>query len=278
MKPEDYCREKAVPAGSSLYYACLFYSPRQQQMLQALFALQAELDDVIVECKDVSVATIKLKWWQDEFAALLENQARHPLTRRLAELKIHELIQQAEIQALLNGVARQLDYRAYDSMQQLVEEKQHGTACLWPAVARLLGCDDSFTMTSLSELAAHYYSLEQVFLAELLLQKGVCPFPAENMQALGITQNDLLQPQNSLALIEVQKNAIAKLQASMQQLLADNWNSCRREVIFAVILARIELARSEKMLKQGSHTAMQAANITPLRKLWIAWRSSRQHH
>jgi phytoene synthase len=58
-------REKAAASGSSFYYAfCL--SPKRRAAITAFYAFCREVDDVVDEVQDPSVAAQKLHWWQTE--------------------------------------------------------------------------------------------------------------------------------------------------------------------------------------------------------------------
>ncbi|HET9483663.1 MAG TPA: hypothetical protein VFO79_06880, partial [Xanthomonadales bacterium] len=53
---------------------------------EALRVLDTLLLDAALEVRDASVAHAKLDWWRAELAAAAAGGARHPVSRRLAEL------------------------------------------------------------------------------------------------------------------------------------------------------------------------------------------------
>ncbi len=84
MTPEEYCREKAAKSGSSFYYAFLFLPPPRRAAITALYAFCREVDDVVDEVTDPSLAATKLAWWRSEVDRLYAGKPTHPVTRALA--------------------------------------------------------------------------------------------------------------------------------------------------------------------------------------------------
>ena len=66
MTPDQYCQEKAIQSGSSFYYSFLYLPLEKRRAITALYAFCREVDDVVDECTDASVARTKLAWWRQE--------------------------------------------------------------------------------------------------------------------------------------------------------------------------------------------------------------------
>ena len=84
MTPNEYCQEKAARSGSSFYYAFLFLPPERRNAITALYAYCREVDDVVDNCTDPSIARVKLAWWRTQVNALFEGHADHPVLKALA--------------------------------------------------------------------------------------------------------------------------------------------------------------------------------------------------
>ncbi|MDZ7810063.1 MAG: hypothetical protein U5L11_07755 [Arhodomonas sp.] len=63
MDPQQYCRDRVAPPGSSLHYALLFApdGPTRAALL-AVNAVHAELTAIPVEVSDPGVARAKIDW------------------------------------------------------------------------------------------------------------------------------------------------------------------------------------------------------------------------
>ena len=73
MTPDEYCQERAAASGSSFYYSFLFLPLERRRAIMALYAFCREIDDVVDECADHSVAAAK----QLLSAARGDGRARH---------------------------------------------------------------------------------------------------------------------------------------------------------------------------------------------------------
>ena len=59
MNPDQYCQEKCAASGSSFYYSFLFLPAERRRAIMALYAFCREVDDVVDECNDVSIASTR---------------------------------------------------------------------------------------------------------------------------------------------------------------------------------------------------------------------------
>ncbi|NBS98918.1 MAG: squalene synthase HpnD, partial [Betaproteobacteria bacterium] len=84
MTPGEYCQDKAARSGSSFYYSFLFLAPPRRQAITALYAFCREVDDVVDEATDPTVAQTRLFWWRSELGRLFSGQPQHPVTKALA--------------------------------------------------------------------------------------------------------------------------------------------------------------------------------------------------
>ncbi len=83
MTPEQYVQDKAAQSGSSFYYAFRFLPPPQRAAITAFYAFCREVDDVVDEVVDPSVAAIKLAWWRKEVANAYVGRPSHPAMQAL---------------------------------------------------------------------------------------------------------------------------------------------------------------------------------------------------
>ena len=82
MTPDEYCQDKAAKSGSSFYYSFLFLPPERRRAITALYAFCREVDDVVDECTDPSLARVKLAWWRTQIDQMFEGKPEHPVTPR----------------------------------------------------------------------------------------------------------------------------------------------------------------------------------------------------
>ena len=80
----DYCQKRAAASGSSFYYSFLFLPPVRRAAITALYAFCREVDDVVDEVRDKTVAATKLAWWRTEVDRLFEGKPTHPVMIAMA--------------------------------------------------------------------------------------------------------------------------------------------------------------------------------------------------
>ena len=83
MTPAEYVEKTAAQSGSSFYYAFIFLPPPRRAAITAFYAFCREVDDVVEEVQDPSVAAAKLQWWRGEVAAAFDGHPTHPVTQAL---------------------------------------------------------------------------------------------------------------------------------------------------------------------------------------------------
>src|SRR3954466_8112303 len=83
MTPEQYVQDRAARSGSSFYYAFLFLPPPRRAAITAFYAFCREVDDVVDEVSDQSVAAMKLSWWRQEVRTSFAGQPSHPAMKAL---------------------------------------------------------------------------------------------------------------------------------------------------------------------------------------------------
>ena len=109
MTPEQYVQDKAAGSGSSFYYAFLFLPPPKRAAITAFYAFCREVDDVVDETPDPSVAASKLQWWRQEVAQAYKGTPSHPVMRALMPLAPRFGIEEAHLAAVIEGCQTDLD-------------------------------------------------------------------------------------------------------------------------------------------------------------------------
>ncbi|HYF42060.1 MAG TPA: presqualene diphosphate synthase HpnD, partial [Ramlibacter sp.] len=113
MTPEEYVQEKAAASGSSFYYAFLFLPRPRRTAITAFYAFCREVDDVVDDVQDPGVARTKLAWWQTEVARSFAGQPQHPVMKALMPCTGEYGIQEAQLQAVIQGCQMDLEQNRY---------------------------------------------------------------------------------------------------------------------------------------------------------------------
>lgn len=84
MTPQDYCRDVLDRRAPEWRVMLSFTLPGSRPLLEALFALRVELEDLVAFAVEPGVAAAKLQWWRDALAAYPQH-AEHPIITALAQ-------------------------------------------------------------------------------------------------------------------------------------------------------------------------------------------------
>src|SRR5688572_8843199 len=119
MTPDEYCQQKAAQSGSSFYYSFLFLPTERRRAITALYAFCREVDDVVDEVSDASVARVKLSWWRTEVANLFAGHPDHPVTKALQPFLGVYGIDAARLNEIIDGMEMDLSHHRYADFEAL---------------------------------------------------------------------------------------------------------------------------------------------------------------
>jgi phytoene synthase len=242
---DEYCRQKTAPAGSGFYYSILFYPEQQRRDLRALHALGIELEEIITECSDPGVVQMKCAWWHDEIMRLYQNAARHPVTRALADVISRQDIPQVQLQEIINFVAQ----AAMTPPPEIVSLSGTGPGLVWQLSASICGYEIPESMALAGEMGGQFSWFN-------------------NLQRVGTGLNPatrLTDPERRLQIHNIHK--------TLSHHCAVFPRADRHRLLHVLIMAHIIIRTCESILRNDTSPV-----LTPLRKLWIAWRLHRRYH
>lgn len=271
--PLDYCRDKIDGTGTPLHYSLLFLPPEARAALIGLHALRCELDETADECADPGVARLKLAWWREELARAFENQPRHPVTRLLAPAMALRHPERGAFRDLVDAAEARLPPRRFASLDTLLADCRQSGGAFAALSATLLGADsgsaDARELGTLLELAERLCDLG------LHARHDLLPLPLEDLARFGVTEADLLRGRendNTRALLAFEAERAARL---LREALAAVPPASRRTQLPVRSRARMALALLERARRRGYPMLAQRLMLSPLRCLWVAWRTQR---
>ena len=145
MTPDEYCQDKAAKSGSSFYYSFLFLPPERRRAITALYAFCREVDDVVDECTDPSLARVKLAWWRADRPDV-RRQARAPVTLALRPHLQSCSITRERLLAVVDGMEMDLDQTRYLDWPGLRKYCWHAAGVVGELSAGVFGYSDPRTL------------------------------------------------------------------------------------------------------------------------------------
>ncbi len=278
MIPEDYCHNLAVRQGSDFRYSLLGLPLAQRQTLVAIHAFQVETTRIVDECRETGVARIKLDWWRTEIDRLFAGDPQHPVTRAL-HLRLSSFnLPEEYFREMLDGVAMDLDYDAYPSFTELTLYVHRRGSIPALLAAEILGYQDRrATPRFAHEAGALLLLFERLYEVRQQLQQGRFYLPEDEMRRFGVQPGDLMAAQTTdrvRQLFAFQAERIHDYHRRALEALPDADRCAQSSLLIRLELAMALLA---EIAEDGYRLLEQRTRLTPLRKLWLAWRVRRRH-
>lgn len=261
MSGREYCRNKAAPEGSSLYYATLFHGDSTRHGLLALFALYYELLDGFLTASDPGVARMKLQWWREELDRLMSGRARHPVSEELQALGSSTDLDTDSLTALPDAVEALFPPADTGDVSDWLNNA--GISRFWRLAASLAGGGTA----GAGETGVSLTRLEQLQHLRPVMQLGFLPLPGAVLARHGIHRDDLLANPDA----DEVTAASAELVQAISARLEDSYHTGRNEdPLFVMILNRLGKATCKEIGRDGYALLRRRVALTPIRKLCIA--------
>ncbi|QGZ61525.1 squalene/phytoene synthase family protein [Paraburkholderia acidisoli] len=283
MNFDDYCQQKAAPPGSSTYYALRQASAARQPLLTALFALRRELEETAKETSDPTVGRTKLAWWQKELAALAAGTPSHPVTKALAS-HLHDAGAtypefHADLQALLAGFEMDFEQARYLDLPNL-RRYLNGVGGMFATLVAKLSARNEAERSDAARWAAPLGTalVMAQFVPELGndARHGRIYVPIDELQRYNVTAADLINRRYSPEFTELMQFQTARAREAVHAALDAMPAAARRDQRCLRALAALELALLDEVEREQFQVLHQQIALTPIRKLWIAWRAARR--
>ena len=86
VDPDAYCEEKVGRSRSNFAGSFRILPEARRRAITAVYAFCREVDDIVDEVADPSVARMKLAWWRTEIAAAYRGSPQHPVAQALQKV------------------------------------------------------------------------------------------------------------------------------------------------------------------------------------------------
>ncbi|MDF0605307.1 presqualene diphosphate synthase HpnD [Neisseriaceae bacterium TC5R-5] len=274
MTPDQYCEDKAAASGSSFYYSFRFLPAPRRRAITALYAFCREVDDVVDECHDVEVARIKLAWWQQQVLALYQGHAEHPVMQALLPYLDVFALPQVLFEEIIAGMEMDLSVVRYQRFEDLLLYCHRAAGVVGQLAARIFGYQDEQTLAYAHELGIAFQLTNIIRDVGEDARRDRIYLPMEELQRFNCSTMDILHYEESPAFKELMLFQIERAQQYYQQAWVLLPVSDRKAQRPGLLMAAIYRATLEEIRLDGpSKVLNQRLSLTPLRKLWLAWKT-----
>jgi 15-cis-phytoene synthase len=273
MSPHEYCQQKAAQSGSSFYYSFLFLPPEQRRAITALYAFCREVDDVVDECSDPGVARTKLAWWSQEVVNVFHGKPQHPVARALAEVVGQYHLAETDLQKIIAGMAMDLEYQRYPDFAALEHYCHHVAGVVGLLSAEIFGYTDPHTLEYASKLGLAFQLTNIIRDVGEDARRNRIYLPSDELARFGVSPADVLHRRESEAFQQLMRFQIERALDCYDQAFAKLPANDRRAQRPGIVMAAIYRALLAEIKSDACHVLSRRVSLTPLRKLWIAWRT-----
>lgn len=276
MTPDQYCQDKAAKSGSSFYYSFRFLPPLQRQAIIALYAFCREVDDTVDEIADTEIARTKLAWWREEIQRTFHGIATHPVGLALQSALQNFDLHEEYFMEIIDGMAMDLDQFSYPEFKHLALYCHRAASVVGLLSVEIFGYEDRKTLKYAENLGLALQLTNIIRDVREDAERGRIYLPQDELQQFNVSADDLLALKSSPELIDLLKFQTARAKQYYQQALQVLPESDRYTQRTGLIMAAIYEATLDEIEKDNFQVMHHRVSLTPLRKLWLAWRIARR--
>ncbi|ABD69281.1 farnesyl-diphosphate farnesyltransferase [Rhodoferax ferrireducens T118] len=272
MTPQDYVQQKAAASGSSFYYAFLFLPPTQRAAITAFYAFCREIDDVVDDMVDPSVASSKLAWWQAEVTQSFAGRPSHPVLQALMPLAAEFQIEQHHLQSVIEGCQMDLTQTRYLDYPGLQRYCHLVAGVVGEVAAQIFG-------QTVPQTTLYAHKLGQALQLTNIIRdvgedagRGRIYLPVNELQQFDVKAHEILKRSYSERFTALMQFQARRAQGLYDEALALLPAVDRRAQKPGLMMASIYRALLTEIEHDNFQVLHQRISLTPLRKLWLAWK------
>lgn len=277
MTPQQYVQNKAASSGSSFYYAFMFLPPPRRAAITAFYAFCREVDDVVDEVADPSVAAVKLAWWRKEVAQSFAGQPSHPVTQALLPLCADYGIEARHLNAVIDGCQMDLDQSRFLDFMALQRYSHLVAGVVGEVACNIFGRTQPSTVDYAHRLGLAMQLTNIIRDVGDDARRGRIYLPVAELQQFDVKAHELLKREapwgysdRFQALMRFQAQRAHRLYDEAFALLPEADRVTQKPGLMMANIYRTLLREIEAGQFQVLH---QRIALTPIRKLWIAVRT-----
>ncbi len=193
----SYCETLVREHDPDRFMISMFLPKDMREDVWTLLAFNFEIARIREVVSEQALGLMRLQWWRDEIDKIYLGQdvtGHEVLVSIVDVIRKHDL-DQGNFEALFD--ARSLDLEAVvqpENLEGLMNYAEFTTRPLYEMVLSVCGTDPALEI--LQPVVINYALIGIMRVSALWVKQGRCLFPVDLMQKHGLTQNDVLSPDN----------------------------------------------------------------------------------
>ncbi|HEY3328111.1 MAG TPA: presqualene diphosphate synthase HpnD [Novimethylophilus sp.] len=274
MNANQYCQDKAAASGSSFYYSFLFLPEPRRQAITALYAFCREVDDVVDECADAAIARTKLAWWRAEIANLYAGKPQHPVTQALAPAVRSYGLNEEHFQEIIDGMEMDLDQNRYADFKALQLYCYRVASVVGLLSASIFGYSDRKTLKYAHDLGMAFQLTNIIRDIGEDARRDRIYLPQDELARFGVTEIDIIHGHETKTVRQLLEFQIDRARQFYDRAFAELPRIDRRAQRPGLMMAAIYRTLLDEIQADGCEKVLsRRISLTPLRKLWLAWKT-----
>lgn len=273
MTPAAYVQQRAAKSGSSFYYAFLFLPPPRRAAITAFYAFCREVDDVVDEVQDASVAAAKLAWWRGEVAASFAGRPSHPVTQALLPLAPAHGIEARHLNAVIDGCQMDLDQSRYLDFTALQRYCHLVAGVVGEVASGIFGRAEPSTLAYAHKLGLAMQLTNIIRDVGDDARRGRIYLPMSELKQFDVKAHEVISRSHSDRFTALMKFQAARAHQTYEDAFALLAPEDRVAQKPGLMMAHIYRTLLREIEADGFQVLHQRTSLTPIRKLWIALRT-----
>jgi len=272
MTPQEYVQQKAASSGSSFYYAFLFLPAERRAAITAFYAFCREVDDVVDEISDPSVAQSTLAWWQKEVQQAFAGHSTHPVMHALMpHVKVYD-IEAHHLLSVIEGCQMDLTQTRYLDFAGLQRYCHLVAGVVGEVAAKIFGQTDATTTLYAHKLGLAFQLTNILRDVGEDAMRGRIYLPIDELKQFDVKAQDLMQRQYSDRFTALMKFQAARAHSLYDEAISLLPAADKRTQKPGLMMASIYRTLLREIEADNFQVLHQRVSLTPLRKLWLAWK------
>jgi phytoene synthase len=276
MNADQYCQQKSMQSGSSFYYSFLFLPAEQRKAIQALYAFCRVVDDIVDDCTEPAVAAQKLAWWHDEIDRVFLEKPEHPIGVALLKAKNRFDLQRPLFKEILQGMQMDLHHHAYETFDDLRLYCHCVASATGVLSAQIFGFSDPQTIEYAKKLGIAFQLVNIIRDVGEDAKRGRIYLPHQELEQFGVKTTDIFKTHYSDAFKQLMIFQTQRARNYYTQALALLPSVDRQPQSAGLMMGAIYFTLLDEIEKSDFQVLHQKICLTPLRKLWVAWKTARR--
>lgn len=266
--------------GSLRHFAVLFSGSPDKPLIEAMYAFEAEMRRVVAGTSH-EAAHAKLQWWRGEIDRLAAGRPSHPLASALLPLRGRRDVDLTLLHEILVAADLDLARMTYSTWQELDAYLFRSAGITQTLIAAVLAGERGLAPAEREfarRLGAALRQSEMLVDLDRDLARGLLYAPTTALEAAGIAPEAIVQDRRTTAasgFVAGWQDRVQSELASLPDILAEP--VLRGAQRHGLVLAALHSRWIETQSAASAPVGGPRPELSPITRLWTAWRTALRH-